>query len=468
MRAYITESTRKLPGARIGAFYSVPKETLDGDSLNEERKRLTLQPRASFGRPPPPFPVYTEDDTFLHVPRFYGLDRFGTPEFDDRVDGDDAPSLTEFKGTLTELQKRAISTVQTRQLSSHGTNGTKIILPCGKGKTVLAVCLATMHARRTFVVVHKAVIRDQWKEKFETFCPGVRVGFVQGRKWEVEGCDVVVGMVMTLAKRELDPSCFDGFGLVIVDEAHHLAAPVMSRAMRCFRAKRIVGLTATKERPDGLTCLLDWSLGSDGFQAERDDSERVRVSIALFEGGGTREILTRSGQPLVALMINNIAANYKRNRFISDRIVAYRTIGRVIMVLSDRIAQLTALRDMVIADARIPEHDVGVFRGGQSDTEREQQLSRPIVMCTYGMANEGVDKTEADTCIMATPKGRVTQCIGRVQRPSTTKQSPLVLDVVDDVSIFTSLRWTRQNMYNRSKYSVQVMPSSAPRDAWFT
>ena len=111
--------------------------------------------------------------------------------------------------------------------------------------------------------------------------------------------------------------------------------------------------------------------------------------------------------------------------------------------------------------------EVGVFKGGQSDEERRVQLARPIVMCSYGMANEGVDKTEADTCIMATPKGRVTQCIGRVQRPCATKMSPLVVDVVDDASIFVSLRWTRQRMYNKHKYAVQVLPSTAPTDAWY-
>lgn len=465
MRAFINAESRKRVGARVGAFYSIPKSTLDEESLEEERTRLTLQPRASFGKPPPAFPVYVEDDDYLHVPRFYGMDRFGDAEFDDRVDGDDVPHLT-FGGTLTELQERAIATVQSRHMCDGGRYGAKVLLPCGKGKTVLAVNFATVHRKRTFVVVHKAVIRDQWKEKFELFCPGVRVGFVQGRTWQVDGYDVVIGMIMTLAKRDLDPSVFDGFGLVIVDEAHHLAAPVMNRAMRCFRAKRVLGLTATKDRPDGLTCLLDWSLGPDGFQAERDASERVRVSMALFDGG-TREVVTRGGQPLVAIMINNLAANRARNLFIAERVVALRLVGRVLMILSDRVAQLFTLREMVTADGRIPLEDVGVFKGGQSDAEREQQLARPIVMCTYGMANEGVDKTEADTCIMATPKGRVTQCIGRVQRPSSTKMSPLVVDVVDDVSIFGSLRWTRQKMYNKNKYTVQVLPSTAPTDAWF-
>ena len=50
---------------------------------------------------------------------------------------------------------------------------------------------------------------------------------------------------------------------------------------------------------------------------------------------------------------------------------------------------------------------------------------------------------------MATPKARVIQCIGRVQRPCPTKQSPLVLDVADDVGVFEQLRWKRQRLYGK-------------------
>lgn len=43
----------------------------------------------------------------------------------------------------------------------------------------------------------------------------------------------------------------------------------------------------------------------------------------------------------------------------------------------------------------------------------------------------------------------------------------IVLDIVDDVSIFGSLRWTRQNMYNKNKYTIQVLPHTASSEVWF-
>ena len=86
------------------------------------------------------------------------------------------------------------------------------------------------------------------------------------------------------------------------------------------------------------------------------------------------------------------------------------------------------------------------------------------------MANEGLDKREADTCVMASPKARVTQCIGRIQRPCATKQGPLVLDVVDENAFFQTLRWSRQRLYASEKYDVQVVQVRSGMDdgVWYT
>ena len=449
-----------LRGSRVGAVYAVPTIGWSAERLATERARLTVTPRSSFGSEEvAPVRAYEEEAGVLRVPRFYGLARFGPAEVDERTDGVRCEERLVFTGTLTPVQRQAAAALE-------GKEGAIVCLPCGMGKTVFAVALACALGRRTAVLVHKAVLRDQWRETFERFCPGVRVGLVQGATCEVEDRDVVVCMVMTLAKREADPRLFEGCGLVVVDEAHHMAAPVMSRAMRWFNARRVLGLTATKERPDGLTPLLHWSLGPEGFRAERTSEERVRVSVALFRGG-TREILTKDGKPLAALMITNLAKHGARNAFLAERIVALRRTGRVLMVLSDRLAQLETLRALVIARG-LPEAEVGVFKGGQRDAERVAQLARPVVMCSYGMANEGVDKKEADTCVMATPKGRVVQCIGRVQRPCADKQPPLVVDVVDeDVPLFDTLRWTRHRLYRKEKYDVQTLAADAPTDAWF-
>lgn len=463
MRAFCAPTpVRK--GSRVGATYSVPLDQLTEQQVSDERERLTLQARCSFGAPPPPYTAWFVDNGQLHVPRFYGLERFGPAESDDRVLGE--PIAARFGGELRDVQTRAIEAVTGRHLCAAGGGGALVCIPCGIGKTVLSVKLVTDLGRKTCVIVHKGVIRDQWKQTFERFCPGIRVGILQGKTWEVDDCDVVIAMVLTLARHEAPPERFDAFGCVVVDECHHLAAPVMNLAIRKFRARWVLGLTATKERPDGLTPLLHWTLGPEGFRAEREGGEKVRVSVALFPHGA-REIKNREGKPMVATMTNALAVNPARNAFIGERIARMRAKGRVVMVLSDRLKQLALLRERIVA-LGVPPEDIGLFCGSTREAERAAQLAKPVVFCSYAMANEGVDKREADTIVMATPKGRVVQCIGRVQRPCDTKQPPLVLDVVDDASVFQHLRRKRQKLYAHEKYEVQVLAHDAADDAWFS
>ena len=335
-------------GVVLGATYAIPLASLTTQELTAEKERLTLRPRQTFGPPVPPVCAWEERGGALHIPRFYGLQRFGPAETDLRTEGDAFQTEMKFTGTLTPVQERVSEALSAGPLSSKGPHGAIVCLPCGYGKTVWGVHFVCAMKRKACILVHKAVIRDQWKATFERFCPEIRVGIVQGSKWETDA-DVVIAMVLTVARQAEDPpTVFDSFGVVIADEAHHYAAPVMNRSMRLFRARWIVGLTATKERPDGLTPLLHWCMGPEGFRVQRDGGERVRVSVALFRGAA-KEILSRDGKPLASIMVNCIATHSGRNAFLAQRIVAMRLDGRVILVLSDRLAQLRTLRDLVLA-----------------------------------------------------------------------------------------------------------------------
>ena len=462
MRAFLAARPPRA-GTRVGATYAIPLSSLTEHELEDEKKHLTLQARCTFGAPPPPFCAYRVAEGALHVPRFYGLARYGPAEADDRVDGE--PIDMTFVGTPTAVQARATAAVLGRDFAEEGgVKGTIVVLPCGYGKTCWAIQQMARLKRKTCVIVHKGVLRDQWVGAIARFCaPGVRVGVLQGDTNDVDDCDVVIAMVLTLARREY--ANLDKVGLVVCDEAHHMAAPVMNLAMRHFRARHVIGLTATLERPDGLTPLLHHTLGPEGFRAERD-SEPVRVSVALFQGA-SREILTRDGKPITALMINALAKHAGRNAFLVRRVVALRRVGRVIMVLSDRIEQLKTLKAMLAT--HLPEEELGLFVGATKEAQRAAELAKPIVLCSYAMANEGVDKVELDTCVFATPKGRVTQAIGRCQRPCPTKQAPLVLDVADDANVFTALRWTRQRYYSKERYAVQTLAAAgASEGEWWT
>ena len=210
-----------IKGSRLDAMYSVPlTETLDIDS---EISRLTLTPRNAFGPSPEPFHAYVIKEGRIYIPRFYGLQRFGTPECDNRILGEDMPDV-EFKGTLTEVQQDAAHQFMARSINEEGRGG-MLVLPCGYGKTILALFMVTqLLKRKACIVVHKNIIKDQWSAAILKFFPNLRIGYIQGSICDIQDKDIVIAMVMTVA-RKANHDIFDMFGTVVWDECHHLAAP---------------------------------------------------------------------------------------------------------------------------------------------------------------------------------------------------------------------------------------------------
>jgi superfamily II DNA or RNA helicase len=465
MRKFFVENGTPTAGTRVEAEYVVEKSSMSAQVLEHEKRNLTVTMK-SFGGKSKIITCFREDDIFFFTPRFYGLERFGKPEVDKRTDGVGAFQNVQFVGTLSDVQNAAVKSLFNGEFSPEGCGGGILKLPCGKGKTVVSTYVSCLLKRKTFVLVHKKFLRDQWEACFKKFCPGVRIGFVQGDLFQIgDEYDVVIGMVLTLAKRGLPPSTFASFGLLCVDEAHHMAASVMNKVLRSFSSRFVLSLSATFSRCDGLTPLLYWCLGKESFKADRDD-EKALVSIALFRSSHLSKLFAKE-RTITSRSVSKICNDESRNEFIASKISNYLEKGRTLFVLSHRISHLFKIREAAIKKG-IDKEVFGIFRGGLKDAERRTQLTKRIVLCTYGMASEGLDKREADTCILSTPRSSITQCVGRVQRPCQFKKQPLVLDIVDEHHpLMKRLRWKRQKQYADSRYNIQVLMHTSNERMWF-
>ena len=83
--------------------------------------------------------------------------------------------------------------------------------------TVMGIATSADLKKKTLVVCHKQFLMNQWKTQFENFS-NAKVGTIQQNKIDVEGKDVVIGMLQSLSMREYPKEMFDEFGLVIYDE----------------------------------------------------------------------------------------------------------------------------------------------------------------------------------------------------------------------------------------------------------
>jgi superfamily II DNA/RNA helicase len=72
------------------------------------------------------------------------------------------------------------------------------------------------------------------------------------------------------------------------------------------------------------------------------------------------------------------------------------------------------------------------------------------------MAAEGLDIATIDTIVLATPKTDIEQAVGRI-RPKTgvsERNTPLVIDIVDEFSIFENQAFKRLAFYKKKNYEI--------------
>jgi hypothetical protein len=198
---------------------------VSGGDLSQIKKQLTVRPvvNGDFGYPPPPFKVFKPAKNGICIPRFFGIDAFGTPQKDKRPPP--TKSNAKFVGQLRDAthQNAALAAALN---AGHGV----LSLPCGYGKTTVSLAIACKLGYRTMIIVHKQFLADQWKERIQQFCPGATIGIVQQDKKEVE-CDFIIAMLQSLSLKEYSFSDFDSVGTLIVDEAHHICAKVFSQSL---------------------------------------------------------------------------------------------------------------------------------------------------------------------------------------------------------------------------------------------
>ena len=107
--------------------------------------------------------------------------------------------------------------------------------------------------------------------------PKAKVGKIQGQIIDIEGKDIVIGMLQSLSMKNYPASMFNSFGLTIVDECHHISSEVFSRSLLKVVTKYTLGLSATMKRKDGLTDVFKMFLGDVVYKINRETEDNVLI-----------------------------------------------------------------------------------------------------------------------------------------------------------------------------------------------
>jgi len=458
--------------------YTIPKSILSSVDLENLKKELFVKPEIPgnrFGTVPggdkdSAFPVYRENEKKIYLPRFFGISRYGLPDRSEIQSGKDieipfVKPLRDYQDKIVDIYMKYVDSPICKNPNSDAVdislqgNGGILEVPCGRGKTVMALKIISLLRKKTLIIVHKEFLMNQWIERAAEFVPSARIGRIQGSVVDIQNKDIVIGMVQSLYDKDYPPTVFEEFGLTVVDEVHRICSEQFSRTLFKTITPYMLGISATVDRKDKLTKVLHMFMGDKIYSEKRENDDAVCVRALEYKSNDSEfndVELDFRGSPKYSVMISKLCEYGPRSDFI------VRILGDLIeenpenqiMVLCHNRSLLAylyqAIRHKSIATA-------GYYVGGMKQTSLQETEKKQIVLATYAMAAEALDIKTLSTLVMATPKTDITQSVGRILRMK--HENPIIVDIVDTHELFQNQWIQRRRFYKKCNYRIRWMES---------
>lgn len=344
-----------------------------------------------------------------------------------------------------------------------------VVLPCGAGKTLVAIRAMALYGVQTLVLTTNRSAVAQWKRELlsRTHLTADQVGEYTGDTKEVRPVTVSTYQILTWRRsatsgfEHLELFNSNNWGLVIYDEVHLLPAPVF-RVTADLQARRRLGLTATLVREDGREdevfsligpCRYDlpWrNLEKRGYIAQARCIE-VRVPFSkedreLYEDSTRRERVRQAAEnPEKLKVLKALLRRHKRDR---------------VLVIGQYTAQLETISQAIGAP---------LITGASPNDKREVLYGAfrrglvPVLVVSK-VANFAIDLPDANVAIQVSgtfgSRQEEAQRLGRVLRTKSDGSGALFYAVVTENSRDQEFSAHRQLFLAEQGYAYEIMDSA--------
>ena len=355
--------------------------------------------------------------------------------------------------SLYPYQKNAVE-------SLINANGGILKSKAGSGKTRMGIALICRLGLKTLWLTHTNELLNQSYNAAAEFIDKKLLGKITAGKIQIAD-GITFATVQTLSKADLNALRYE-WDMVVTDEIHRACgsatkATMFSKVLNNLAARYKYGLSATLHRADGLIKCTYALVGGVSYIVPDSVVNTMRVKIQRKDTRVqiSRKCLDTDGTLCYAKLINYLAENGKRNYIISNDIEELMRQGHSIIVLSDRVEHLNALKqtlsewgklETVILHGKVKKAD----RGKALDDMRSKK--KHILLATYSLAKEGLDVPCLDRLLLATPVkdyAIVVQSVGRIARVCEGKGTAVVYDYVDDIGFLENMWKKRCTSYKK-------------------
>ena len=365
-----------------------------------------------------------------------------------------------FSGKLNKKQEKAMN-----ELIAHEVG--VLCATTGFGKTVIGANIISMLKTNTLVIVNRNNLLDQWKERLAYFLDinKKEIGQVGSGKENLNG-RLDVASFQSLFKKDNIEEIVKNYGLVMVDECHHVAAFSFEKVLKAIRSKYVYGLTATPTRKDGWHKIIYMQCGDIRVRVSNKELKQNKEMehTVIVKKTNYKYIPTEEKDKIqVSEILNDMCHNVFRNSMIIEDINKCVTEGRVPIVLTERVEHLKILKES-LESLNVP---VVVYKGnmGKKKTKEIQDIikeadasNKPrIILATSSSIGEGFDDSRLDTLFLTMPvswKGRIIQYVGRLHREHEDKEKVIVYDYLDNMKVLEKMYNRRLKGYKIAGYEI--------------
>ncbi len=327
-----------------------------------------------------------------------------------------------------------------------------IVSPPGSGKTIIGLELIAQKKQPTLILVHRKQLFDQWIDRIQNFLsiPKKQIGQI-GNQINKIGKEITVAMIQSLTRGDLT-ELKNSFGMVIVDECHHIPAKSFREVITQLNCYYLYGLTATPKRKNNDEKLIYVYIGNIIYEMTQKEllaQQNIKAEINIIE----TELF--------------VPFDYKIDNYETVSQVLMFDTGRNGQILKDIDENISRFKSILILTERRnhvnilnlylkEKYETIAISGDDSERSRKSKLEQinlghfQIIISTGQYFGEGIDISALECLFIVYPftfESKLVQYIGRVQRSG---KPPVIFDYRDSkIDYFDKMFKQRNRYYNK-------------------
>lgn len=375
-----------------------------------------------------------------------------------------------FKGELRKEQQQALSNMLSHPVGT-------LSATTAFGKTVFAIAMIAQRKVNALILVHRKSLLDQWKKQLNDFLEISEVAEVDSKLWKknrspigelCSGKDSLHGVIdialiqSCLENNEVKPFVRD-YGMVIVDECHHVSSVSFEQVLKQVNARYVYGLTATPIRKDGHQPIIFMQCGKIRYTADAKSQMSRQNFIRTLIPRFTPFRNISPDAKTYTQTIEALSTDEVRNELIVGDAKTIIAEGRTPIILTNLTSHVRVLAELLQPHATHVVSIVGADSAKEKKKAMEKLATIPpseslIIIATGKYIGEGFDYPRLDTLLLALPiswKGNIAQYAGRLHRDYAGKNEVRIYDYVDiRIPICDSMYRKRLRGYAAVGYGV--------------